>query len=322
MILPKQKIADGIHASCLATDKFKVNAITLNLKTSLTAESVTMLNLLSRVLGRGCNEYPDIKSIENRLDTLYGADLNIGVSRRGDTQYLSVSIDFLSNKYTEDCDIIADSVDILTKVLLDPVCENGGFAKAYVDGEKKNLTDAINGIVNNKSQYAKYRCAAEMCKGEPFALPPLGDKEILDGITPKSLYEFYQDILSSSRIEILYTGSEVFFPAVCLGFSRAFSSITRNYKTDDTAVSAKHVHRDTVEICEDMAVNQGKLSIGYTTDIVNPSSELPALIVANEIFGSSPNSKLFMNVREKMSLCILLKLAGCKQGTYVCKRRH
>ncbi len=303
MTLPKQKISDGIHASCLATDKFKVNAITLNLKAPMSLESVTMLNLLSKVLGRGCEEYPDIKSIENRLDSLYGADLNVGVSRRGDTQYLCVSVDFLSKKYTEDCDIISGSVDILTKVLLHPVLEDGGFVKSYVDGEKKNLTDAINGIVNNKARYAKYRCAAEMCSGEPFALPPLGDKDVLENITPESLYEYYRGLISDSRIEILYTGSELFFPAVCESFTKAFSGIERTYTEESGTVCAKHTHREFREVSEDMAVNQGKLSIGYTTDTDSFSHDLPALIVANEIFGSSPNSKLFMNVREKMSLC-------------------
>ena len=303
MTLPRHKISDGIHASCLATDKFKVNAITLNLKAPMSVESVTMLNLLSKVLARGCEDYPDIKSIENRLDTLYGADLNVGVSRRGDSQYLCVSVDFLSKKYTEDCDIISGSVDILSKVLLHPVLENGGFVKSYVDGEKKNLTDAINGIVNNKAQYAKYRCAAEMCSGEPFALPPLGDKKVLDSITPVSLYEYYRSLISNSRIEILYTGSENFFSAVCESFSNAFSNIERNYAEESGVISAKHAHRELKEVREDMAVNQGKLSIGYTTDTDCYSKDLASLIVANEIFGSSPNSKLFMNVREKMSLC-------------------
>lgn len=302
MNLPRYKIADGIHASVLATDKFKVNAITLNLKAPMNIESVTMLNLLSRVLGRGCKDHPDIKSLENRLDQLYGADLDISISRRGDSQFLCVSVDFLSKKYTEDCDIIEGSVDILTKVLLCPVLEDGGFVRGYVDSEKKNLTDAINGIINNKARYAKLRCSEEMCAGEPFSLAPLGDKDVLSTVTPVSLYEYYRKLISDSRIEILYTGSEGFFPAVCESFSRAFADIKRNYK-EVSESSQKHIYRELKELCEDMEVNQGKLSMGFVTDVVSPSEDLPALIMANEIFGGSPNSKLFMNVREKMSLC-------------------
>lgn len=302
MILPRYKIAEGIHASSLATDKFKVNAITLSLKAPVTLESITMLNLLSRVLSRGCEAYPDIKSIESRLDTLYGADLDMNISRRGDSQYLCASVDFLSRKYTEDCDIIEGAVDILTKVLLCPALENGGFIQNYVDGEKKNLADAINGLINNKARYAKLRCTEEMCSGEPFALPPLGDKSLLEAITPVSLYNFYKELIATSKIEILYTGTERFFSSVCENFSNAFGKVERSY-SESCDAPQKHIHREYKELCEDMEVNQGKLSVGLTTDIVGPSDELPALIVANEIFGSSPNSKLFMNVREKMSLC-------------------
>ena len=50
---------------------------------------------------------------------------------------------------------------------------------------------------------------------------------------------------------------------------------------------------------EELDVTQGKLCIGFRAE----SPDEHAAIVANAMFGGSSNSKLFLNVREKLSLC-------------------
>ena len=53
-----------------------------------------------------------------------------------------------------------------------------------------------------------------------------------------------------------------------------------------------------------MPVSQGKLSLGFSTDtVIDSSDEYYTMILLNEIFGGAASSKLFLNVREKMSLC-------------------
>ncbi len=46
-------------------------------------------------------------------------------------------------------------------------------------------------------------------------------------------------------------------------------------------------------------MTQGKLAVGYRCT----SDDYPAMVLANLIFGGTSNSKLFLNVREKLSLC-------------------
>ena len=60
---------------------------------------------------------------------------------------------------------------------------------------------------------------------------------------------------------------------------------------------------DVKRIDEDMPVNQGKLVIGMRSGVTLHDPDYPAMLMFNEIFGGGVTSKLFMNVREKMSLC-------------------
>lgn len=305
MNLPRRRIADGIYANCLAGEKFKVHSLTLGIELPLNINTVTSANLLSRVLRRGCEKYPDMKTLERKLDELYAAELAISVSRSGESQYLCVYTDFLSEQYTDGCDTVKEMISILGEVLLSPLVLNGALKSAYVQSEKKNLSDDIDALINNKAKYAKSRCTEEMCRGEAYSIPALGDKKILEDISGAELYSFHTDMLKKCRIEILYTGNSERFDSVCEHLCSVFKPLKREYsEADGTAQCViKRFAEKAREVTENMEVNQGKLSIGMRTGITNTDDDIGALIVANEIFGGSPNSKLFMNVREKMSLC-------------------
>ena len=57
------------------------------------------------------------------------------------------------------------------------------------------------------------------------------------------------------------------------------------------------------EVTESMDVTQGKLVIGMRTGITASDPDYPALVLLNSVYGSGVTCKLFVNVREKRSLC-------------------
>ena len=80
---------------------------------------------------------------------------------------------------------------------------------------------------------------------------------------------------------------------------------------------------------ERMDVTQGKLALGFRTGgITCWEEDYPALVMCNAVFGATPLSKLFLNVREKRSLCyyassnlekmkgLLLVSSGIEFGQY------
>ena len=76
-------------------------------------------------------------------------------------------------------------------------------------------------------------------------------------------------------------------------------------------MSLLHMPKTTITLCreqtqyvtEDMAVAQGKLEIGFYTGISPDHPDAVAQSVFNELFGGSSVSRLFLNLREKKSLC-------------------
>ena len=124
----------------------------------------------------------------------------------------------------------------------------------------------------------------------------------LDKIDANNLYEQYKKLLETSE-KHFYISGNVDIEKLKNFFEEKFekadisdsSNIVRT-KKDDIKV------QDVKNVFEHMDVTQGKLVLGYDVDVDLSAESFYKMLVYNAILGSSSNSKLFQNVREKASL--------------------
>lgn len=298
----RREIADCVHLCYLETDKFKTGFMSVNFIAPLDASTAAKNALIPSVLLRGSEKYPNMAEINKKLDYLYASGLSPRNDKRGEIQIFGITASMIDSAYTINGeDIVSEVTDILFEVLLHPVTDGEAFDNAYTESEKKNLIDGINAKINNKTYYARQRCIAEMCKDERFGLSETGTVEEVASCGADTLYAQYRYALAHYPIEIFFVG-HCDVDALTNKLTALISELPRSSvaipKTDivRSAKEVKHIN-------EEMPVNQGKLSIGFRTGTVIGEAEHPALMMFNEIFGGGVTSKLFMNVREKMSLC-------------------
>ena len=191
-------------------------------------------------------------------------------------------------------------LDFLAELLFHPIVEKGGFSKSFVESEKKNLICAIEAQRNDKRAYASAQLLKHMCAKDSFGVPRLGEVSQVKKITAKKAYDHYQKILEQSQIDLFYVG-EAEPAAVAQGLTALFAPLKRQYSPLPAQTPFQPaeggVHR------EQMEVAQGKLAMGFTTDITVTDPRFAAMQVCNTVFGGGMTSKLFMNIREKQSLC-------------------
>jgi predicted Zn-dependent peptidase len=200
--------------------------------------------------------------------------------------------------------ILESAAALLGELLLAPDTENGVFRADYVEGEKANLIDRIRGQINDKRTYATYRLTQLMCKEEAFGVSRLGDEGHVSAITPDALWRRYQELLRSAAIEVYYCGSaDPDRAAAALTAALAALPVNEDRTVPDCEVRISAGSEPNV-VEEAMDVSQGKLALGFRTGGVTCwEQEYPALLLCNAIYGGTSLSKLFMNVREKLSLC-------------------
>lgn len=291
----------GITLRCFPDTRFKQACLSLQFVRPMCREEASYNALLPEVLLRGTQKHPDLRDITLRLDDLYGASVGALVRRIGDHQTTGLHCSFIEDKYALDGDAILEPmIDFLRELLIEPALTNGVFRQDYVESEKRNLILAIESQRNDKRAYATAQMLKTMCREDAFGVPRLGEKAQASSIDARALHTHYRRLLRESRIELFYVGSVQ--PSVVAELLRTvFEGVEREYKelTGQTPLRVG----ECCEKTEEMEIAQGKLAVGLLTPITFADPRFAAMQLCNTIFGGGMTSKLFMQIREKQSLC-------------------
>ncbi len=297
MELIRTELARGVRLSYLPSQKFKTGMLSANFVLPVTKGSLETDSLLGAVLRRGSERYGDMKQISEALDLLYGAQVTPVFRRKSERCCIGFTASCVDDAFVPGgMQLLESTAEMLFEILLHPALENGVFRSDYVQQEKDNLLDAIRSRINDKREWADYRLMKELCAGEAYGLTR--EEEDVLTITPESLFARWREVLQTAPLELFYCGSAP-LERVEKAMRNALRDLPRG-KLLTLPPVYPHVAREEVQrITERMDVTQGKLAMGFSCT----AEDVPAMILANTLFGGSSNSKLFMNVREKLSLC-------------------
>ena len=295
----KISLKPGINLHIINTNKFKTNLVAVFLTTPLNKENVTKNALIPMILRRGSKTLKNLEEINNKLDEMYGASFDCGIDKTGDNQILKFYMESINNNFLpENENLLKESIEVLFDLIFNPEIKNNSFKDEYVNSEKENLKQIIQGKIDNKAKYAYERCVEEMYKGKPFGLYKFGNIEELEKINAKDLYEYYKKLIAECKIDIFISGEidENIEKDVVSILNLNEREPVYNKKSEELEEG-----RNTQTIEEHKDVSQGKLVIGLQVEKKDKDSKYSAIIY-NAILGGTPTSKMFQNVREKAHL--------------------
>ena len=295
------EIGKNVKLTLIPESKFKTNLISVYIQRKLDRNEVTKNALLPGILKSGCNKYKTLGQLTDREEELYGSYLHAGASKRGESQVLGFSILSVNEKYLDE-KILGQCIEFLNEIINNPLVIDGGFNEEYLNIEKEILKDSIMSIINDKGNYAMKRTNEIMFEGEPYSINGKGYIEDLDTIDRVSLYEHYKEVLKTSPIEIMIEGEFEETEVVEL-IKEKFQFDRGNIIDIPKEEYYKEVEK-VKEVKENMDIAQGKLVMGYRCNVDYLDEEkYYSLLLGSRILGGGADSKLFINVREKESLC-------------------
>lgn len=302
--LKTENIGNEIYFHTIVDPRFKTNCISVNCLNKLDKTTVSENAILPFLLRKRSKDIPDITSLGEKLQELYGASFFADCNKIGDNQVLALSINYLADKFAFDKEKEKESIskkasDILIGSLLNPALENGYFIDEDIETEKQNVIELIESEFNEKRDYAINKAIEIMCGNDHFGLHRFGKVNEIKSLDKETITNAYKRMISSSQIHIIFVGESI-DDAVAQTFKKAFKNIKReNVYSSSTALFQKSELKKEVEK-EDVA--QSKLALGFSAP-ANTWEEKTAMTVMNAVLGGTPISKLFTNVREKQSLC-------------------
>jgi len=184
--------------------------------------------------------------------------------------------------------------------ILSDIIKNPLMREKDTETEKANRINRIKSRQNEAFGYAKYRFLRAMQGDAPGGFPIGGEVSQVETYNSKILSEHHKNILDSAPFEFFYCGTADAERVIEL-IKKYFGNIGGSRKPVD--YSPRLVADETQKIEESGEYRQGNLLVGFRTATRLADREYYATEVMNQIYGESPSSKLFMNVREKKSLC-------------------
>ena len=298
-----EKIAEknGIKFYRINSDKFKTTRVDLYFVDSLERERASGNALIPALLKRGCAKYPKVTDLERKLEELYGADIDGGVLKKGENQLIGFHMSHISDNFTSGNEKLFDECsELLMCILKNPMLEGDGFKKSLFKKEWDNLIDYIRSRINNKMRFSLLRCIEEMCADEPFAIADEGSEKDAMLLNPQNTLALYNEMLHSYPLYVYITG-----PVDDSSIHKLIDDFSAIERGDIKPLKPTGVEKAVIEVKrvdESMDVNQGKLCLGFRTNVQPSSPDYYPLVVYNSILGGDTHSKLFQNVREKASL--------------------
>lgn len=311
-----KEIKNGIKIHFIQTNKFKTNLFAIFLSLPLERNSVTTNTLIPATLMRGTSKLKTQEDISIELENMYGAVLDAGVEKIGDNHVLKFYLETLNDNYLPAHENLWQrAAELLIDVVFNPLTENGGLKKEYVNSEKNTIRRLIEGKIDNKDMYSYTRCLEEMYKNKPYGLYKYGYIEDLESINEKNLYEDYKKILNEAKIDIFVSGN--FENEQVINIIEENINIKNLKQREDKHIinTEETEKKEKVEINtiqESKDVTQGKLVIGLDIDFNKPDAKY-AMCIYNVILGESATSKMFQNVREKAGLAYTARTTYIRQ---------
>lgn len=294
----REKICEGAEYTEIIDKRFKTNYIYIHLLEPMDRKNASANAVIPDLLHDSNENYPTITALSRKLASLYHASISCGVSKLGDYQVVSLMSGSIADKYTIDGDNISgEVVDILLDCLTRPHLEKGIFPENDFRLKKQELLDDIDAEINDKRKFAVGKAKENIYKDEPAGIPVNGYREDAEKLTSADVYKRYTELLKNAQIEVVFSGYGICDEDKNKIFDR-IRALERNapaeYKTMPSAKKS-----DMVYVTDRMDVNQSKMVMAYKTDCTSKQT----MKMLSFVFGGTPFSMLFENVREKLSLC-------------------
>ncbi len=297
--MSRQKLMDRVYLTCIPSEKFKTSFLSAQIAAPLEKETAGCNALMVNVLSRGTVRCPDMASIGRELDLLYGARLEPTVRKKGENQLFGFAASCIDDRFLPKGEKLLEKLtDLLGEFFCMPVTRGGRLLEEYVESERENLADMIRSDINDKRAYAARRLLEEMCAGERYGLRRMGSAGDVENISLQRLNRHYRETLPKGRLELFYCGSAP-EKRVAGAFARAFAALPRQGALEPVQTIRRPARETCRVVTEELDVGQGKLCIGCRTDC----TDMAAAMLMNAMFGGATTSKLFVNVRERLSLC-------------------
>lgn len=289
---------DNYNLHLINTDRFKTITVSLKFTKKYNREESVYFKLLERVLPiNGTENYKSVNDITKKLESLYNANIGYKFYVTSENMTFETNLRIINPKYTKE-DTYKESFDLFKEILTIPTLKNNQFK--YFDLQKDNLINSILNVKDDLRSYSSLKFQEIFYKGTVYAENNYKNIKLFEDMESKKLYENYKKLFSEFKIDVFVIGE---FDEEVL--TKYMEELMKGFKSKDNYTKDLYTKVKCKEslVKDKFKESQSSLLIGLNINGLTDEERDYKLILYNTILGSMNNSVLFVNVREKNSLC-------------------
>lgn len=287
------------------SEKFKSIYISYNFTMNVRDTKIFSYNaILGALMAKSSNKYKTQKEIEKYLNGLYGTIYDVNIEKYGDLYNLEFRTEFINKKFIPNNEELLDRV---LRFLYDMIYDTTNWSDELISREKEYIIERIMERKDEKLRYGVQRAEELMCKDEPYGTFLYGDEKHVNDVDKDILSCAYSELLNSA-VTVIVSGNLSGYENIEKNIGEIFQNeVKNNTRIEDLDFNiGKYKEKDEEIVEENQDTVQSVLALGYQVKNIE-QADFYATNVFNAIFGTTPSSKLFQNVREKESLAYTVR---------------
>ncbi|MEE5988421.1 insulinase family protein [Ligilactobacillus equi] len=298
----KVALKQGVYLDITASKQFKTSRIMISFsRQAQSAKELAMRTLITSVLETASAKYPTQKQLADHLSYLYGANFGIYINRYGRLNQVIASLTLANDRFLkDDTNLLAAGLDFLNEVLVNPLLDEAGlFDEKIFTLQQKNLASYIKSIQDNKRSYVAMQIQSAYYTDVVQATPQMGTPEDVLALDRAEVTAYYHQMLAQDEVLITINGEvdPMQVEADCQTSLNLVARPAQKWQLYYQQALLPAVIRKV----EKQVLNQSKLDFVFALNYQHPAENYAAILF-NTLFGASPLSKLFVNIREKQSM--------------------
>lgn len=292
-------VTDGVTLNVIATPQFKTTSISIDFLAPVSTLGLSQRILLAQLLETSSADYPTQTALAKKLATLYGASYGVNVYRYGLINGLRFSSSIINDQFANGENLTQEIFAFLKQVIFRPLASDGRFDTTTFDRQQVNLIAYLKSLNDDKQYYAERELFDLYFKEKPeLATSLYGDEPTIEAVQNTALYNYYQQLLTHDDIKITVVGD---VDADDIARYVADWQLPSRTSGRQPIVYQRPV-TTAVSESETQPLQQSKLNLAYQLPVYYRDTHFYEALVFNGLFGGTPISLLFKNVREKNSL--------------------
>lgn len=294
----KKIVNDDYTLHLIKTDRFKTIKLSLRFTKLYDSSEYSYLKLLERVLPmNGTKNYKNVNEITKKLENLYNERIVFNSLLNSKNMSFNVNMSIVNPMYT-DKSMYKESFDMLRDILCNPIIKDNSFNN--FDLHRDNIINSLMNIKDNPHIYGSMLFNELFYEGTVYADNNYRHLDEFKSLSNSTLVDVYKKLFNTYKIDVIVMGDydeeEILKNTSML--LKGFKSV--NNTSNDLYLDIKSKYKIDKEKYES---SQSDLFVGLTFKDITEFESDYVLVLLNSILGCMNNSILFVNVREKNSLC-------------------